>query len=211
VVAQEEHEQLELGRRERHRARPPAHPATEQVDLDVLGAQRVGRHLRDHAQLRAHTGHELGHRERLDQVVHGARVEPFDTILDLTSSGQHDDRDARHRTVHGREDLKAAAARQHQVQHDRFEAALQGQALALDPIQCGLDGKALRLQATSHEVHDPRLILDQEHPGRVLGGHPASGILLDGRWGGSARVSGIGHPTRIGNDRRSAFPACNFQ
>ncbi len=45
------------------------------------------------AQLRAHPRRELGERERLDQVVDGARVEAGDAILDLTARGEHEHRD----------------------------------------------------------------------------------------------------------------------
>ena len=39
---------------------------------------------------------------------------------------------------------------------------MQGAPLALGPVQLGLYGKALRLKAPSHEIDDPRLVLDQQ-------------------------------------------------
>ncbi len=85
--------------------------------------QGARRGLRDHPQLRAHACDQLGHRERLDEVVDRARFQARDAVLDLAARGQHDHRHARRRPSHRGEDLEAAAARQHQVEHDRVEAA----------------------------------------------------------------------------------------
>ena len=162
-MAHQVDQQLELGRRERYRPATPAHLASEQVHLDVRAAQGRRRRLRDGAQLGAHASHELGQREGLDQVVHRARVESPDAILDLASSGQDDHRHTRLGPAHGGEDVKAAATGKHQVEHDRVEAAAQRQPLTLRPIQSSLHGKALGLQTPPHKIDDPRLVLDQEH------------------------------------------------
>ena len=95
AVAQQVDQQLELGRRQLHRRAAAAHLAGEQVDLDVPHPQRrwrrPARATRSCARTRAT---QLGQRERLDQVVHSARVEPGDAIVDLAARGQHDHRHA---------------------------------------------------------------------------------------------------------------------
>ncbi len=50
------------------------------------------------------------------------------------------------------------------------------------PSTCGLDREALCLQTAAHEVDDPGLILDQQHP-RALGLlHVGSGASGWGMW-----------------------------
>ena len=74
------------------------------------------------AQLGAHPRQQLRQREGLDQVVHRAGVEARDAILDLAPGGQHDHRQGRLGGAQRGQHLHAAAAREHQVEHDRVEA-----------------------------------------------------------------------------------------
>ena len=48
------------------------------------------------------------------------------------------------------------------------KSPLERQALALDPVERRLDGKALGLQPALHEIDDSRLVLDQQDARRRL-------------------------------------------
>ena len=63
------------------------------VELKVVDPERGRPPLGLSARKGADPGAQLGHRERLDQVVVGAAVESGDAILELVERGQHQDRD----------------------------------------------------------------------------------------------------------------------
>ncbi len=91
----------------------------------------------------------------------------MDAILDLAPRGQHDHRQRRPSPAAALEDLEAALAGEHQVEHDRVEAPAQREPLALDAVEGGLDVEALGLQAAAQEVDDPGLVLDHQDACRI--------------------------------------------
>ncbi len=184
--------------------------AREQVDLDVLCAQGARRRLREHAQLGANASHELGEGEGLDQIVDRARVQARDAVLDLPAGGEHDHRHGRFGGAHRGQDLQARAPRKHQVEHDRIEAAAEREPLTLASVERGVHREALGLQPPLDEVHDPRLVLDQQHPG---GDGRARPLGISGRWcrGTCLCTGGRWHTDSIGIGEYLAFLGADFQ
>jgi hypothetical protein len=82
----------------------------------TLPAARRGRHA---AQQRLDAREQLGHLERLGEVVVGAELQPDDAVEHLGARGEHQDgrRDAAlpQRPAH----VEPVAAGQHDVEHDR--------------------------------------------------------------------------------------------
>ena len=70
------------------------------------------------AQQRPQPRLELLERERLDQVVVGADVEPLDAIVDRVAGGEHQDRRAVAGLAHPARDLEPVDARHRDVEHD---------------------------------------------------------------------------------------------
>ncbi len=90
-VAQEHLEQQELGAGERQRALAAPRLVREQIEAQILERERrllfvLGARA---PQQRAHAREQLAQRERLDEVVVGARVEPGDAVVDLLARGEH--------------------------------------------------------------------------------------------------------------------------
>ena len=90
-IAQEQFEEQVLGAGEGHPAPAPGHPGRGEVEHEVAVAEllRAGRVA---AQQCAQAGAQLGERERLDQVVVGARVQPGDAVIYQVAGGEHQDR-----------------------------------------------------------------------------------------------------------------------
>ena len=78
--------------------------------------QRDGRRMAP-AQ-RVHARHELGKRERLDDVVVGARIQPGDTVGDLAARGEDEDGHRVLPAAQGPEQGEAVHAREPDVEHD---------------------------------------------------------------------------------------------
>jgi hypothetical protein len=126
---------------------------------------------------------QLGERERLHQIVDGARVQAGDAILDLTTSGEDDHRQLRLEIAQFGEHLHAADPGEHQIEHNYVKALAQRSSLALDAVECRLDGEPLGLEPSLQEVDDPRLVLHQQDRRRQ-------------RWV-RCRLGQIGHRIRI--------------
>ena len=115
---------------------------------------------------RAQPRHELGERERLDEVVVGAAVEAGDAVLDRVARGEHE---------HGRPDavvaqpaadLEAVDAGQHHVEHDRVVgggARHPQRVLALDG---DVGEHPLVAQAAADQGGQLDLVLDDQHAHR---------------------------------------------
>ena len=85
------------------------------------------------AQVRAHAGQQLLDRERLGDVVRGARVEARDLVGDLGAGGEHDHRQRRLDPADLLEDVDPVAAGQHHVEDHEVGIARERAVLALGP------------------------------------------------------------------------------
>ena len=105
---------------------------------------------------------QLTDRERLGDVVVGARVQPADLVGLLRPRGQHDHRHQRVRRsdllAHG----KAVRVRQHEVQQHQVRPALAQQPHALAPGPRGHHLEALELQRGAQPAHQIGFVLDDQ-------------------------------------------------
>ena len=121
-VAQEQLEQEELGPGQLDRPVAAADLARARVERQVGEREQLvaaGRAAQERAQPRE----QLLERERLDQVVVGAGVEPGDAVVDLVAGGQHQDRRRVPLAAERAAGLEPVHDRHQHVEHDRVDAA----------------------------------------------------------------------------------------
>ena len=187
-------------------ADPRARVEADVADLDHVGRRRRIRSAA--AEDGADAGDQLGHAERLHEVVVGAELEPHDAIGLEPSGGEHDDRHPRRRADRPA-DVAAVDVGQHEVEQDDVRLV---PAHRLEPRRAGrgdLDSVPLALQRRSQRVRDGLLVLDDDHPcrpgrrrhQRLVGGH-------SGSVGGSGLDSGPGRRAPTGASVGvAAYPA----
>ena len=143
-------------------------PAGVELDVAHLDGRRRRRGrgrrgaLAGAAQHGADAGDELGHAERLHQVVVGAELEADDAVGLEAAGGEHDDRHLRRR-ADGAADVAPVDVGQPQVEQD--DVGL-GPAHRLDARGAGrrqLDPEALALERRAQRIRDRRLVLDHDH------------------------------------------------
>jgi hypothetical protein len=144
------------------------------IDVHVADRDRGGRGRRagrgrGPAQHGADARDQLGHAERLHQVVVGAELESDHTVGLLAAGGQHDDRHLRGRADYPA-DVAAVGVRQAQVEQDDvgFVAAHRFEAVGARAGDADL--VALALERRAQRIGDRRLVLDHRHP-LPSGGH----------------------------------------
>ena len=123
---------------------------------------------RGRAQLGTDASGELSDRERLDQVVDGAAVEPGDPVLDLAAGGQHDHRQLGPLCVNAAQNLHPAQPRQHQIEHDELDVGFQRTVEPGLAVACGDHLEPVASQAPLDEVDDPRLVLNHQDHGGII-------------------------------------------
>ncbi len=168
-IFQQELQQPELGRPERHLAARARHALGVAVELDVAGRER-GRDplgLRA-AQQRADAGEQLRNREGLDDVVVGAGREPADALAFLAARGEHDDRQpARLRLgPQASDELDARKPRQHPVDHREVGRGFLEAQLGLVAAPGGVDRIAFGFEIVAQEERKRLLVLDDQDSGR---------------------------------------------
>ncbi len=94
------------------------------IELEVVEAQRLAVLLPARAaQQRAQAGEQLLERERLGQVVVGARLQARDAVADAVARGEHQDRRAVAGVAQPAADLEAVEPGHQDVEQDRVGAA----------------------------------------------------------------------------------------
>ena len=128
------------------------------------------------AQQRAHAREQLAQRERLDEVVVGAGVQPGDAVVDLFARGQHQHRRAVAALAQAPADLQAVDVRHRDVE---------------DHGLVGRRSEALERLASVHGLGD-LVVLQRERPRqRALDG----GLVVDDQYACVARPLSE-HPPR---------------
>ena len=138
-----------------HRVQP------QPVDLErAVVADRSGP-----LQHRADPRHQLLHRERLDDVVVGARVESAQPVALLALRGQHDERDVPGGIASAKPacELQAAHAGQHPVEQNEVRTRLRDLAVRLHGIRHGAGVEPGPRQCELHHLADGGLVLDEKN------------------------------------------------
>jgi len=165
-VAQEQLEQEELGLGQVDRPVAAADVARHGVEHEVGEAELLVGRL-DPSQQRAQPRLQLAQRERLDQVVVGARVEAGDAVVDGVARGQHQDRGAIAAAAHAPADLEAVDAGHRHVEHDGVDGARCELIERLLAVARG-PGVVCAPERAFERGADGRLVIDDEH---LHGGH----------------------------------------
>ena len=133
-MTQQIFEQVELAGGELDRPIAADDAARDEVDLQVARLQP--KHVRRPAaaEHRADAREQLGQRERLDQIIVGAQVQPAHPIVDAVARGQDQHRRLDLALPQRLQDLEPAAARQHQVEHDQVERFCVGAEKPSSPV-----------------------------------------------------------------------------
>jgi hypothetical protein len=171
-MAQEELEQQELGARQSDRALAPAHAVLHRIELEVGEAQRlalVGR-LAGAPQQGANARAQLVERERLDQVVVGARVQASHAVGDGVAGGEHEDRRAVAAAAHAPAHLEPVHVRHGHVQDDEVGGVVAERPQLLEPVRRHSDLPPVQPQRPVQRLaHGLFVVGDEDAHGPILG------------------------------------------
>ena len=135
---------------------------TEIADLDDGGAL-AGYPPDEGAQPRQ----QLLERERLDEVVVGARIQAVHAILDRVTRRQHEHRAPDPELAQPPADLETVRAGEHDVEHDRVVGSGAGHPERVLAALGDIDRVALLAQAAGNHVRQLRLVFDHQHAHRA--------------------------------------------
>ena len=163
-VAGERQQQLELRGREAQIAAVAAGLKAGRVDLDAPGRKRGRLRLaRSPPQDGPNTRDQLGHLERLRDVVVRAELEPDHHVDGLRPRRQHHDGHTA-RTAQLAEHLEPVDRRQHHVEQDDVVGRPPELGERLPPVADACDPHPRLAQADADHLPDGGVVLDQEHP-----------------------------------------------
>ncbi len=161
----QELEQPELGRSEMDLAPVSGHPVRLAVERDIADAQHRGDALgartpEDGADAR----HQLGQRERLDDIIVGACGKPPDAVALLAPRGEQENRDgaAFFARAQAPAQLDAGDARQHPVEHDQIGRALGDGHFGLIAAMDDIDFIAFCFEVIAQEERERLFVLDNQ-------------------------------------------------
>ena len=130
----------------------------EAQDAAVVGLGRL-RPPQQRAQARL----QLLERERLDEVVVGARVEPGDPVVDRVAGGEHQHRRAVAGVAQAAADLQAVDPGHRDVEHDRVVAHLGHAVERLAAVGRQFDVVAVQAQCAVERGPHRGLVVDDQH------------------------------------------------
>ena len=161
-VADEQLEQGELDLREAEFGVAPADRPGGEVEGQVGVAEHVAGRLRA-AQQRVHPGHQLAQRERLDQVVVGARVQARHPVIDRVPGGEHQDRRAVPSVAQGAAGAEPVEHRHEHVEDDQVDRRPGDRFQRFRPVDRRRDLIAGVAEGTAERVAHVRVIVYDQH------------------------------------------------
>ena len=172
-------EQIELARRS---ARSADHHeptrARDEIDLEVGGLQSKDVRRPATTQQRADAREQFRQRERLDEIVVRAEIEPEHTIVDPVACGQNQDRRFDVPFAQRLQDLEPAPAGQHQIEDDQVE---QLGVRAVEPVLSRRrddDVVVLGLQGRGQDVRQLTFVFNDQDAHQVECYRPAPASIL---------------------------------
>jgi hypothetical protein len=139
----------------------PSRVTLQNVQLEISDLEHIA--LADHTttQQRADAQHQLGERERFDEVIVGAEFEAADAVADMIARGQENHRQVAPRPQRTH-DFPAVDARQHHVQHHEVVRVFQRHVQAVRSGACEIDRIAAFAQPLLQVVAGFRIVFDDE-------------------------------------------------
>src|SRR6266516_3442563 len=119
----------------------------------------------------------VAERERLDQVVVRAHVQPGDPVADPVAGRQHQHRRPAARLAEAPADLEAVQLRQHHVQHDDVLGVLRALEEAILAVAGGVDSVTLLLEPPPQRAGHLDFVLDDQHAHRPPPPRPSANPL----------------------------------
>ena len=126
------------------------------------------------AQQRVQARAQLGDRERLDEVVVGARLEAGDAVVDVVARREDADRHVDAAGAHAPHDADAVEVGHRDVEDDRGGRPRRDGVERGAPAVGRLHGEALEAQRALEGLPDGRLVVDDEDQ-RSSSGHASQG------------------------------------
>jgi hypothetical protein len=162
-VLQEQLEQEELGAGELDRPPVAGDLVRVRVELEVAEAQRAPLALPARSpQQRPQAREQLLERERLGQVVVGARLQPGDAVPDALARREHEHRRAVAGVSHAPADLEAVQAGHEDVEQHRVGGRGRLRADGLAPVLRQRDVEALDPEDALQHLTHGRLVVDDQ-------------------------------------------------
>ena len=146
------------------RRRVARHLARRRVEPEVADREHRGPLGVAAARERAQPRQQLRERERLDEVVVGAAVEPGDAVVDGVARRQHQHRRPHAGGAQPAADLEAVHVRQHHVEHDRVVVVRLGHPERVLAAARDVGGEPLADETAADQARHPQLVLDDQHP-----------------------------------------------
>ena len=147
-----------------HRHAVAHHLARSRIERDAVHLDApAGRLAVGPPQNRPDPRHQFARVERLGQIIVGAQFEAHDAVHVLAPRGQHEHGNAA-LLPHALQDLETVHARQHDVEDDQVEAALDGRRKSRTSIVLELYGIALALQEFTEQCAQFDVVVDYKQP-----------------------------------------------
>jgi hypothetical protein len=162
-VVQEQLEEQELGARQLDQPPAAAYLVGHRVELEVAEAQHVALLPARAAQQRLEPREQLLERERLGQVVVGARLQPRDAVVDGIARGEHQHRRAVAGVAHPPADLEPVEAGHQHVEQHGVGGRRGLVAHRLAPVARERDVEPFESQDALECLADRRLVVDHQH------------------------------------------------
>src|SRR5918992_2904515 len=162
-VARELYEKVEIGCCKGYLGPSLVDLEARGVDLEFTGLD-LGLALHDARrapQRGADSRHQLGHLERLGDVVVGPELQARDDVDGLRLGREHHDRNLA-LAADFATDLEAVERRQHDVQDDGVEVTALDRRQRLTPIGLGRDSEAGALEAQTSQLTDGWIVFDDQ-------------------------------------------------
>ena len=133
------------------------------IEAEISHLQQGGTLGRATPHERAKPREQLGERERLQQVVVGAGIEPGDAILDRIARREHQHRRPDAPLAQSPAHLDPVEAGQHQVEHDRVVLRGRPQRERIVARPRDVDSVPLLDEAAAQQARHLELVLDHEY------------------------------------------------
>jgi hypothetical protein len=132
-------EELEFAGRQLDRPSGPRDSSRDEVHIEITYAQTQGFHAAATAQQCSNARDEFSESERFDEIVVGAAVQAGNSIFQCVARSQQKDCCLDAMLADAGQDLKAVAARQHDVENDDIELFRVDAEKASSPV-CAITG-----------------------------------------------------------------------
>jgi len=150
--------------RQQKRHIPDRHISSDRIETYISRLERRSKRSPRTAQQRLCASDELGHGERLDEVVICTCIKAVDAVLDRVARGQDENRSLIPARPHLSKKREAVAVRQAQIEDHGIVGANPKRRLSVATRSHRINSKSGFSQGLPENLRDPNLIFDNEEP-----------------------------------------------